>query len=65
MHFQLSSIVHLMDDAEKVVSLFMTYNGSTHAVTFNHDSLSSPEAVKSTLVAAVSALIDAYVSTKD
>lgn len=64
MQFQLSSITHLAADAEKIVSLFLTYNGQTHNVTFNHDSLATPEAAKDTLVTAVGALLDAYVSTK-
>jgi len=59
MTISLSSMVHLAEDAEKVVSLFFTYNGTTHSVTVNQDALSSPDAIKTTLVSAVSALVDA------
>jgi hypothetical protein len=64
MPFQLSSVVNLVSDAEKLYDLFLTYNGTTHKVEINHAALDTPEAAKETLVNAVGALLDAYVSTK-
>lgn len=64
MQFQLSSVVNAVSTAEKIVSLFLTYNGQTHTLTFNHDSLATPEAAKNTLVTAVGSLLDAYVASK-
>lgn len=59
MSISLSSMIHLAEDAEKVVSLFLTFNGNTHSVTVNHDALSTPESIKSTLVSAIGVLVDA------
>lgn len=64
MQFQLSSIVHLAEDAEKVVSLFFTYNGSTHNISFNSEAFATPESTKNTLISAVGSLVDAYIATK-
>lgn len=63
MSFQLSSVINVVSAAEKIVSLFLTYNGQTHTVTFNQNALSTPEAAKDTLVTAVGSLLDAYVAT--
>lgn len=65
MHFQLSSVVNVIGDVEKIVSLFMTYDGVTKSVTFNHNSLATPEDAKNTLGIAVGALLDAYVASKE
>lgn len=64
MNFQLSSVVNIVSDTEKLVRLFLTYNGQTHTVAINHESLLTPEDVKNTLITAVSALVDAYVASK-
>jgi len=64
MQFQLGSVVNLVQDADKVLSLFLTYNGSTHSIAFNHECFSTPEKTKETLVGAVSALVDAYIASK-
>lgn len=64
MQFQLSSVMNIVSDTEKLVRLFFTYNGQTHTVAINHESLATPEDVKETLVTAVGALVDAYVASK-
>ena len=64
MTFQLSAIVNGLLEAEKIVSLFMTYNGVTNKVYFKHDALATPEAAKNTLTTAVVDLLDAYVANK-
>ncbi len=64
MQFQLSSVVNIVSDTEKLVRLFFTYNGQTHAVSLNHDSLSTAEQARNTLITAVGALVDAYIASK-
>lgn len=59
MSISLNSMVHFAEDTEKVVSLFFTYNGATHSVTMNHDALSTPDGIKSTLISAIDVLVDA------
>ncbi len=64
MIFSLMSAVHIAEDASKIISLFLTYNGETHKVEVNHDALATPEAVKEAIKLVVNSLFDTYLAVK-
>lgn len=65
MLFQLGTMVNVVSDVEKIVSLFMTYNGETHSIDFDHDALLTPESAKEVLTTTVGALLDIYIASKE
>jgi len=62
MLFQLGSIFHIAENAEKFVKIFLTYNGKTQEVTVNADTFASGDSFKSALLTAVSTLADTALS---